>query len=184
MTVSANNKPRPGNAITWERRFQAFELHKAGWSERAIANQQGVSPATSHKDIKLVLQSLAPDAADVEEVRTTQNQRYMTILRSIWAAVLRGDLPAIDRAEKIMRGINTINGLNKAATGLPGSTEGNPLWVTMSELAQAIPTQGYVVEAGETPVDLDTAMLGMYTALPEPHSNLDVLGTNGVAETD
>ena len=112
----------------WERRFRAFELHKAGYTERAIAVQLSVSPPTAHKDIRAVLESYAPADGDIERLRTTQNARYSQMISSVWGRVVSGDLAAISIAHKVMNSINVINGLNKAA-GQPGDSPANPIWM-------------------------------------------------------
>ena len=148
----------------WERRYNAFELHKAGYTERQIATQLDVSPPTAHKDIRKVLEQLAPSEGSVERMRSIQNQRYMTMLTGLWQRVVAGDIKAIEAAQRVMSSMNVINGLNKAPTGLPGSDEDNPLWLTFAELASRLPGGGQVVEGSSRELDdqLDSEIEDMY----------------------
>ena len=165
----------------WERRYKAFELHKAGYTERQIAGQLNVSPPTAHKDIRAVLEQLAPSEGDVERMRTTQNHRYMQMLTAVWVKVVGGDQRAIETAYKIMTSINVINGLNKAPTGLPGSDNENPLWLTFTQLAQSIPVEVIDGEAKDV-TELDDALEGMYEALDSPEANGSKVNGTAVPE--
>lgn len=162
MPKSSRSQNGDGVAL-WERRYKAFDLYKAGNSNRAIAALCSVSPATSSKDVKAVLEELKPSEGDVERIRLVQNARYSALLLAVWPEALEGNLAAVDRAEKLMRGINIINGINKAPTGLPGGEIENPMWVSMAQLAREIPQEDEVVVGeGQDVTDLDEALAGMY----------------------
>jgi len=170
MPKSSRSQNGDGVAL-WERRYKAFELYKAGNSNRAIAAMCEVSPGTSSKDIKAVLEELKPSEGDVERMRILQNARYSEMLLAIWPAVQAGELPAIDRAEKLLRGLNVINGLNKAPTGLPGSETENPLWLTFTELARRMPDVIIEGEGRELSGGVDEALEGMYRAVEGPETD-------------
>ena len=112
-----------------------------------------------------MLEELKPSDGDVERMRTLQNARYAALLLAIWPEAQKGNLAAIDRAEKLMRGINVINGINKSPSGLPGGESENPMWISMSELARRLPYNNEVAEPDASALDaqLDRELDEMYS---------------------
>jgi hypothetical protein len=93
------------------RRYQTIQLYVNGATERAIAQQLGVSPSLVHKDIKRVLKDLARDnegAAD--EIRALQMQRYNQLLFS-WFGIAKTSIEGLRSVLQIMKRIDEINGL-------------------------------------------------------------------------
>jgi len=93
------------------RRYQVIQMKVAGASERAIAEQVGVSRAMVHKDIRRVLTELA-DTASVaaDELRALQMERYNQLLLSWWQ-LAKNNPEGVRWVLQIMGRIDAINGL-------------------------------------------------------------------------
>jgi hypothetical protein len=94
------------------RRYQMLELTKAGATERQIAEALGVSKTLVHKDINLVLESMAKSySRTADNVRALQMERYTTLLSKWWPQALTGDEAATKMVLQIMHRISEINGV-------------------------------------------------------------------------
>ena len=93
------------------RRYQAVQLKVAGASERAIAEQLGVSRGLVHRDIKRVLGELAEQSVGAaDEVRALQMERYTQLLLSWWQSA-KSTSEGLKSVMQIMGRIDSINGL-------------------------------------------------------------------------
>jgi hypothetical protein len=93
------------------RRYQVIQLKVAGATERAIAEQLGVSHSLVHKDVRRALSELADTASGAaDELRALQMERYNQLLLSWWQ-VAKSNPEGIRWVLQIMGRIDAINGL-------------------------------------------------------------------------
>ena len=156
------------------RRHRVIQMKIAGASERQIAEQEGVSPATIFKDVKAGLKAHADASSkDREELRSLMMLRYERLVMTWWPLAIGGDY----RAAEILRGyladIRTINGLDPKG----------PLVVTNNQFNQEVlqldlsPT-----EIAETLAILyDAGVIGQQRAIAPP-DELHTPPANGQAE--
>ena len=102
------------NAAAQERREQAWELYKAGQTNyAAIGRALGVSGVTARAYIR---QTIARSAVKldlgVQQFRAVEVERLDAMLARVWPKVVRGELPAIDRALAIAKHRATLLGLD------------------------------------------------------------------------
>ncbi len=106
-----------GTRITAElRRSQVLQLKQAGASERAIAEQLGVSKTQINNDVKRRLAEIRKgDTEAVEQEYTLQKSRYERLLLRWWSQATGPDDAQAARATgivlDILRRLDTIGGL-------------------------------------------------------------------------
>lgn len=114
-------KRRPSNmsgegqlARQRERQAKALELRKAGATYAQIAKRLGyTSPQGAASSIKRALDRMIQEPA--EEVRKMEYERLNHILLVLWPRVQIGELPAIDRAMRVMERIALLMGVHHQA---------------------------------------------------------------------
>lgn len=112
MGKELTNRGREGVAA--ERRVQAFQLYKSGWTFRQIATKFGVSHTCISKDIHGELDALAAERREVaKEVLELELQRMDDLLKVLTPRALRGDDQAIDRMLKVIERRAKYLGLDK-----------------------------------------------------------------------
>jgi hypothetical protein len=84
------------------RHEKALELHLAGATYRAIAEQLGFSsPASVHEAVQKALAARQVTTAGQSEAVQTELARLDAMLVGLWAAARRGNVAAVDRVLKI-----------------------------------------------------------------------------------
>lgn len=84
-----------------DRRARAMELHLAGATYQAIANQLGyASKASAHKIVQEALDQMAMPVRPSEGTSTAL-ARLDAMLVGLWPKARRGDVQAVDRVLKI-----------------------------------------------------------------------------------
>ena len=93
------------------RRYQTIQLKVAGASERAIAEQLGVSRGLVHREIIRALGDLAQQSVgSADELRALQMERYTQLLLSWWQSG-KATSEGLKNVLQIMGRIDSINGL-------------------------------------------------------------------------
>ena len=86
-----------------ERRLQAFQLRKAGYTYEAIGGALGVSKVAAYKLVRRVVESLdSQSQAEAKVYRALQLARLEEALKAIWPRAMAGELKAVDRVIKIL----------------------------------------------------------------------------------
>jgi|TARA_R110000824_G_scaffold135553_1_gene298864 hypothetical protein len=97
------------------RRYQILDLVIAGKTEREIAKAVNIAPSMVHKDIKKVLSDQAKKHdSKVNTIRALENERYNSLLDSVWDDALAGDESAFNKAVTVLSRIDQIHGLNNS----------------------------------------------------------------------
>lgn len=101
-----------GNRIdAAERQRKALEARKAGASYDQIARQLGYAGTSSaHKAVTSALRKLIQEPAD--ELRHLELTRLDALLIVVWQQAMKGSLPAIDRAIRLMERRAKLLGLD------------------------------------------------------------------------
>lgn len=95
-----------------QRRYRILQSVLAGASERQIAEQEGVARSLINRDKKKVLADLAKEHVGLaDEVRSVQMERYNQIMLRWWQRAMSGDIEATNIILRVMKEINTINGV-------------------------------------------------------------------------
>ena len=95
------NSRSPKQQLTLaERTKQELQLLLAGASYREIAEAVGVAPSTVHDDVQRALRDIPRREAD--ELRQVEVERLDRLQRAVWADAVKGDLPSVDRAVRII----------------------------------------------------------------------------------
>lgn len=126
-----------------ERKKKAVHLRRAGYTQREIAEQIGVSVGRVCKILQEALSEYAAETAqEVSELKRTELARLDAALRGIWPRVVSGNLGAIDRMIKIMERrakLMALDGPDKIAPTDPtGEKPYDPPAITDDERAQRI----------------------------------------------
>ncbi len=106
------------NAVIAERRKLALEFRQAGltYRELAVALTNKGFPckfSCAYGDVMKALDDIAKKThEEAEQLRTLELTRLDTMLKHIWARVLKGDTAAVDRALKISERRSKLLGLN------------------------------------------------------------------------
>jgi hypothetical protein len=108
----ANNGNTKKSTKAEQRRYRAFEMNKAGYSYRQIAEAFGVSRTQAFKDVKRVLKELAPPTEDVQFVRDREVQRLTGMIPGFYPNAIRGDEKAANMVLRISRQIAELTGAN------------------------------------------------------------------------
>lgn len=104
---------RARNITAEERRQQALELLKDGFTQRQIGTQLGVSRQAVGKMLKRGLAELREENNELlAGLRTLHRERIQTLLRVVWPKVLRGDKEAVVVALQVMRRQAEFDGLD------------------------------------------------------------------------
>lgn len=94
-----------------QRQAQAIELRKAGATYKQIMEALGYgSISAAEKAVSSGLKALVREPA--EELRTLLLEQHRALLKAIWPTALRGNLPSIDRALRILAAIADLEGAN------------------------------------------------------------------------
>lgn len=94
-----------------ERQRKALEARKAGASYDQIARQLNYAgPSSAHKAVITALQRTIQEPAD--ELRQLELTRLDALLIPVWGQAMKGSLPAIDRAIRIMERRAKLLGLD------------------------------------------------------------------------
>ena len=94
------------------RRNKALELKIAGHSDRAIARILNVDVSTAHRDVKNVLEALAPEhAEEAANLRALLNIRYEALFHAYYDQAVGGDVEATKIVVGIMERVAKINGV-------------------------------------------------------------------------
>ena len=124
--TSRNNLERMDKAA------RALELRIAGWKVAEIAPQIG------YKDLESVYNLISDALAKclspvVEEYRSLINERYETIISTLWPKVLEGDFMAIDRVCKILKDQATLHGLHHPQYNRNNQALGTVTWQPLTQ---------------------------------------------------
>jgi transposase-like protein len=94
-----------------DRQRKALEARKAGATYDQIARQLDyASTASAYKAVKVALRKTLQEPAD--ELRTLELTRLDALLIPVWSQAMKGSLPAIDRAIRIMERRAKLLGLD------------------------------------------------------------------------
>ena len=86
-----------------ERRLQAFQLRKAGYTYEAIGEALSISKVAAYKLVRRVVEGLnSQSQAEAKEYRALQLARLEDAVKAIWPRAMAGDLGAVDRLVKIL----------------------------------------------------------------------------------
>lgn len=126
--MAKRGNPRGQSIVARERRFQAVELAKRGYSYRQIASALNVSVKTAHLDVKRGLVELAPlTGEEAVQFRALMIERLNLWLQKLAPRIEGGDLSALDRALKINKQIMDLTGI-----AAPNRLEITTDWRTMA----------------------------------------------------
>lgn len=101
--------------IAAERRIDALEMRKMGYSYRKIGQKLGVSANTAHQDVKKSLEILAKQSNEsADQLRHMELERLDIAMNAIGTLVRQGNLGAIDRWLKISERRSKLLGLDAA----------------------------------------------------------------------
>lgn len=96
------SKTSAGSMNKAEATLEAVRLRKAGFTQREIAKQIGLSPGYVNKLLKAALEDFQTrTTSETEDLRALEVARMDQALRGIWPAVIKGNLGAVDRLLKI-----------------------------------------------------------------------------------
>lgn len=122
-------------ATATERRRQAFELRKAGFTYQDIGDHVGISKQAAHGLIRRELIRLTREAEkDATEMRALELERLDALTKALWDDAMKGDPGAIDRLLKISERRSRFLGLDspvRTAIEAPGS--GNQILVYLPD---------------------------------------------------
>lgn len=79
--------PLPPEIYSHQMKMECFELRKAGWSLRQIANKMGVKTDTVHKWITRAIEKESKES--VLELIALESARYDEILKSYWELAVK-----------------------------------------------------------------------------------------------
>jgi orotate phosphoribosyltransferase-like protein len=114
------------DALIQQRRLEALDLRKAGFTYRAIATQLKVTHETARSDVMTALKQLS-DRQDTEtaEYRNLELERLDRMMLAVWSDAIKGHLGAVDRVLKISERRARLMGLDapvkQELSGLNGS---------------------------------------------------------------
>jgi hypothetical protein len=96
-----------------ERREQAFQLRKLGWSFRAIGRRLGVSHVQAYRDVSSILKELARQTMDAaKELRLLESERLDLLWRRLLPKIKAGDPNAIQAAIRVVQRRCSLFGLD------------------------------------------------------------------------
>ena len=130
LAVDINNNPTAPKMLTSaQRRIQALELRKAGYTYEQIGAALGITDTMAHKHVVKALGIINEKLSEAtEELRTLEVHRIDAMIVVLWPRVLRGDYQAIDRVVKLMERRAKLLGLDaptKQIVGMEGSVSIN-----------------------------------------------------------
>ena len=148
------NQPVGKETEIIERRYQAMELRRQGYSFVRIGMALGVSDKTAAIDVRYCLQHLVAITAEkTEEFRALNSARLEKIIETIWTKCEAADLWAIDRILVAIDQHSKLNGLNKPVTTVIGEDPDLPF-------------------GGETRKEKDDALVKLFTKLANVRTDL------------
>lgn len=96
-----------------ERKLQALQMFKAGWTYRDIAAQFGVSYSTIASDVQSAADEITRlSLVEAGRLRRIQAERIQTMVKSVWPKVANGNLNAIRTMLAIMEREARLFGLD------------------------------------------------------------------------
>lgn len=132
-----------------ERRARAVNLRREGLTLREVADELDVSVYTAWNDIQTAIRDIPKEEADL--LRQQEADRLDALQRAVWDAALAGDLPAVDRALKIIERRCRLLGLD-APTRIEYPAVDLDLDAAVRDLVAA--AQGKPVEGGGWAVNM------------------------------
>lgn len=125
--------PRGTRERAAERRSQAIELRKGGYSYREIAKELGCSLTQAWFDVKKVLDDLAAhDRETAAQVRKIEIMRLDTMVRGLWPNVQSGDSSSVMAALKVSERRSKLMGLDAPVKNELTGPDGGPLAISNS----------------------------------------------------
>lgn len=152
-----------GRKVTAEnRRIEALELRKQGFSYDEIAARLGVSKAAAYKSVRTALDTLKDEVYEgAEALRILEMERLDSLFEKAYSAAMAGDLVAIDKAVKVMERRARLCGLDAAVRSeISGSLVMSQEWIqlkgTLIRTLAAFPeARAAVMEAIAEPTRLE-----------------------------
>jgi predicted DNA-binding protein (UPF0251 family) len=152
-----------GRKVTAEnRRIEALELRKQGFSYDEIAARLGVSKAAAYKSVKTALDTLKDEVYEgAEALRILEMERLDSLFEKAYSAAMAGDLVAIDKAVKVMERRARLCGLDESTRmEISGSLLASPQWIELRgilirTLAAYPDAQKAILQAINTPRELE-----------------------------
>lgn len=90
-------------ADTLKRENAAVELHKSGWSYRAIAEKLGVTPTQAHRDVKNAIKALnATRLETTQDYVTVELERLNMLTKGLEPMAAVGNTMAVTAYVKVM----------------------------------------------------------------------------------
>jgi len=112
--MDLNNSPTaPKMATSAQRRVQALELRKAGYTYEQIGVDLGISTSMAYKHVVKALRIIHDKTSEAtEELRTLEVQRIDRLFEVMYKKAEKGDHNAIDRCLRLMERRAKLLGLD------------------------------------------------------------------------
>jgi transposase len=145
-----------------DRRLEALDLRKQGYSYEAIGSRLGVTRGAAYKSVKTALDTLKDEVYEgAEALRLLEMERLDSLFEKAYTAAMAGDLVAIDKAVKLMERRARLCGLDESTRmEISGSLLTSPQWIELRgilirTLAAYPDAQKAVLQAINTPRELE-----------------------------
>ena len=114
--MDPNSPTRPKMTVSAERRVQALELRKAGYTFPQIAAALEISTQAAYKHVVKALEVIHNEISEkTEELRTLEVERIDTLYMVMYKKAEKGDYNAVDRCIKLMERRAKLLGLDAPA---------------------------------------------------------------------
>ncbi len=122
-----------------ERRQQALELRKQGYSYRALGAQLGVSQEMARLDVQRSLQTLAElERASADVYRTMELARLDMAMLAIAPGVTKGSIDAVNAWVRISESRRRLLGLDAPQKIAPTSPDGSAPYETQQQIISLV----------------------------------------------
>ncbi|MCL2449235.1 MAG: helix-turn-helix domain-containing protein [Polyangiaceae bacterium] len=132
MGNSANRDS--AKAAIQERRAQALELRKRGYSYRDVAKALGVSVQVAHAYVKDAIAAIPVEAAEI--VRAMELERCDRLWNSLQTKIKDGDPHAVQAAIRVLDRRAKYLGLDAPAVTEITGKDGGPIHISETQAAQ------------------------------------------------
>jgi len=114
--MDLNSPTAPKMVIAAQRRVQALELRKAGYTYEQIGVALGISSQAAYKHVVKALGVINEKLSEAtEELRTLEVQRLDRLFEVMYKKAEKGDMNAIDRCVRLMERRAKLLGLDAPA---------------------------------------------------------------------
>ena len=111
--MDINSPTAPRRVTSADRRVQALELRKAGYTYAQIGTTLGISAVMAHRHVVKALSVIRDKISEqTEELRTLELQRLDNLFFVIYKRAEKGDLAAVDRCLRLMERRAKLLGLD------------------------------------------------------------------------